>query len=783
MSANYLPNLNTYTDLKPFRFWCQKVLPLAYDDSLSYYELLNKVVDYLNKTMEDVTLSIEDVQKLHTAYEQLETYVNDYFDNLDVQEEINTKLDSLVEDGTIHDIFNPDVEAILNVANQAASDAIEAIPSNVTAWLDTHVTPETEILLDESLTIEGAAADAKATGDQIRALKSDYDYTKNNLQIYAIGGAEISGETQYGYALFTTDWKIRNTASTSWVQKKYAVSKGVEYSIKANIILQSEEIAAIYFTTEFTVNQPVDCIKSSQNATVDMFYTANDDGYIVILETVGVNARATDLHVSPTVYKDFQIEIDQTNAKLKYAENNIPYIANNGLVSAETGEIATSSSSYYAELSLSGKSFDSLTFKVNPYSGNYGYGFVLADNSWVGTRTREVETITVYVPENAVKFKTCWSTAYYSQTGQEINATINATAQELVSMIDNARSVPAFDYPLDLSINLENVANAEIVIPTAYDVQTDIYSRYDAFVTSNPEWCEKIDCADGASALGITAPSYLSGMPIYLYKFAPKRTSESESAKRIKMMIVTGVHPNELMDFFTVNQFFNYINTAWKTDDTVAQLRSMVDFYVMPCVSPWGYANRSRVNGNGVNLNRNFPTLNWTSSGAGTEDYTGATAGSEYETKLVMYYADQIKPDIFYDAHTGGMTASGRYGCINIDVSAPANVYTNCMAYTMSLVREWIANNADFPQKIDNNPLFLCTKTQTVGTAYRWASENITSFSFLTEESIINNWVNGVLQSETQEINTQRIWNENLKAVYGAILWGIKGASCNIITE
>ena len=33
----------------PFRFWCQKVLPLVYDDSLSYYELLCKVVCKLNE--------------------------------------------------------------------------------------------------------------------------------------------------------------------------------------------------------------------------------------------------------------------------------------------------------------------------------------------------------------------------------------------------------------------------------------------------------------------------------------------------------------------------------------------------------------------------------------------------------------------------------------------------------------------------------------------------------------------------------------------------------------
>lgn len=37
----------------PFRFWCQKVLPLVYDDSLSYYELLCKVVGKLNELAEN----------------------------------------------------------------------------------------------------------------------------------------------------------------------------------------------------------------------------------------------------------------------------------------------------------------------------------------------------------------------------------------------------------------------------------------------------------------------------------------------------------------------------------------------------------------------------------------------------------------------------------------------------------------------------------------------------------------------------------------------------------
>lgn len=38
--ADFDPAMGNYADLKPFRFWCQKVLPLVYDESLSYYELL-----------------------------------------------------------------------------------------------------------------------------------------------------------------------------------------------------------------------------------------------------------------------------------------------------------------------------------------------------------------------------------------------------------------------------------------------------------------------------------------------------------------------------------------------------------------------------------------------------------------------------------------------------------------------------------------------------------------------------------------------------------------------
>lgn len=102
MGVDYTPSRGSYGELSPFRFWCQKVLPLVYDDSLSYYELLCKALDYLNKTMEDVGTLNVDVTGLYEAYVKLQGYVNGYFDNLDVQEEINNKLDKMASSGELN---------------------------------------------------------------------------------------------------------------------------------------------------------------------------------------------------------------------------------------------------------------------------------------------------------------------------------------------------------------------------------------------------------------------------------------------------------------------------------------------------------------------------------------------------------------------------------------------------------------------------------------------------------------------------------------------------------
>lgn len=70
--------MHNYNDLTHFKFWCQKILPLVYDDSLSYYEILCKVVDYINKLIDDDKAMIEDINELKNEISVVQKWIADF---------------------------------------------------------------------------------------------------------------------------------------------------------------------------------------------------------------------------------------------------------------------------------------------------------------------------------------------------------------------------------------------------------------------------------------------------------------------------------------------------------------------------------------------------------------------------------------------------------------------------------------------------------------------------------------------------------------------------------
>ena len=247
--ANFSPTLEGYSGQTPFRYWCQMALPLTYDDSLSYYELLNKVVAYVNNTIEDVANVETNVGRLSDAYNQLQSYVNDYFDNIDIEQELRTVLDRMALDGSLDEILSPIVELQLpGVVEDQIEDVVEDqigsvvasqiggvveeqlpplvaenVPDEVTDWLNQNVDPVgSAVVVDSSLSVSNAAADAKVTGD----LRENEEKINRTLFKIPVTPANMSMDENgkifldFGYVNQNTGYSSA-TASTSPAYKKY----------------------------------------------------------------------------------------------------------------------------------------------------------------------------------------------------------------------------------------------------------------------------------------------------------------------------------------------------------------------------------------------------------------------------------------------------------------------------------------------------------------------------------------------------------------------------------
>ena len=74
--------MNTnYKNLTEFRFWCFKVLPLVYDDELSYQEVICKCVDYINNLIENDKAISNDVEQLKQEMKQVQEWIDNYDTN------------------------------------------------------------------------------------------------------------------------------------------------------------------------------------------------------------------------------------------------------------------------------------------------------------------------------------------------------------------------------------------------------------------------------------------------------------------------------------------------------------------------------------------------------------------------------------------------------------------------------------------------------------------------------------------------------------------------------
>lgn len=99
----------------PFvKFVCANV-PMVFDDSLSYYEALCALWKYIQGCVDVINNNALLEEEFIEKFKELKSYVDNYFDNLDVQEEINNKLDEMAESGVLQDIIVAYLNATIKV--------------------------------------------------------------------------------------------------------------------------------------------------------------------------------------------------------------------------------------------------------------------------------------------------------------------------------------------------------------------------------------------------------------------------------------------------------------------------------------------------------------------------------------------------------------------------------------------------------------------------------------------------------------------------------------------
>ena len=107
-------NIEKQPPVPPFVQFVASAVPMVFDNSLSYYEAICAMWKYLDETVKVINNNATVTEEYIQLTKDMKSYMDNYFDNLDVQEEINNKLDEMADDGTLQTIITQYIQA--NVA-------------------------------------------------------------------------------------------------------------------------------------------------------------------------------------------------------------------------------------------------------------------------------------------------------------------------------------------------------------------------------------------------------------------------------------------------------------------------------------------------------------------------------------------------------------------------------------------------------------------------------------------------------------------------------------------
>jgi len=261
--------------LPPFKRFCMTIgqLPSSYVETMTYYEAVTWLANYLEKTV------IPAVNNNGEAVTELQYYVQHYFDNLDVTEEINNKLDEMAEDGTLTNLIKGYVDPLIRDQN----DVIANFKNEVNATVGQ--ISETVDHFDDKLdaATNGAPLAASSTSDMTDTSKI-YVNTTDGYWYYYNGEAWQQGGVYQSSV---------NTDDVDYLLNRDTTSNPSNFDILSNILLLSQYTSVNKKSLANLINASTNGISANVIGLneIKLTGTATADGIIKISNKITLKAN------------------------------------------------------------------------------------------------------------------------------------------------------------------------------------------------------------------------------------------------------------------------------------------------------------------------------------------------------------------------------------------------------------------------------------------------------------------------------------------------------------
>lgn len=112
------------------------------------------------------------------------------------------------------------------------------------------------------------------------------------------------------------------------------------------------------------------------------------------------------------------------------------------------------------------------------------------------------------------------------------------------------------------------------------------------------------------------------------------------------ILLIGGVHGDEPEGVRLAEE-----TLTWLKSNTSGG-KAICPWIVIPCLNVDGFAKQTRVNGRGVDLNRNYPSKDWTNEARAERYFPGTAPASEPEVQGIVELITELKPRLVIHCHS-----------------------------------------------------------------------------------------------------------------------------------